>query len=138
MITANLNSTGVRWVAQIAVYNCTVKYQPIRRSLYCDYLLWHLADPQCYTKSIDISSLNAMTSSISAINDRSNILDLALVANINTTNLKDKDINVIDSKSLVNDQINDKVVGPAYNAVNLYICSSLKQQGAIPEKLDYY
>ena len=58
-----------------------------------------------------------MTSSISAIIHGSNLLDPALVASINTINLKDKDINVIDSKSLFNDQIKDRVIGPVYNAV---------------------
>ena len=66
-------------------------------------------------------------------NHRSNILDPALVANINNTNLKDKNINIIDSKCLINYQINERVVGPVYNAINLHIRPSVKEQRAIPE-----
>ena len=88
----------MRWMAPVADYNFTVKYLPS--------LSRHAVDPQCYTESVNILLLNAMTNSISAINHSNDILDPALVANINTINLKDKVIKVIDSKSLVDDQIN--------------------------------
>ena len=68
LTTAKLNATGLRWVAELANFNFTIKYRPGKAAVDCDYLSRNSLDFEHvmheYTKSVDPSVVTATVNAL--------------------------------------------------------------------------
>ena len=123
LTSAKLNATGMRWVAELANYNFSIKYKPGKENIDSDFLSRNAVPFDQYKKQcikdIDLSTATAITSSITDSHDHCWLQNVS--TNINTINMlnfePEDPVNIIDHQILSCDQLNDNTISPIYKCV---------------------
>ena len=117
LTTAKLNATGLRWVAELADYDFTIKYKPGKKNIDADYLSRRSLTidefMQACTEEYKPEELSCVISSINVSPIPSYHVSLCKL----TAPEVNSSIPAVAAVDLCNDQKNDEVIGLVYNAV---------------------
>ena len=119
LTTAKLNSTGMRWVAELANFNFTIKYRSGKENVDADYLSRHPLSATNLVKEcineVDFKVINAVLKSTS-VPDDGNITAMSIHANVNQLSYGESSTK-ISFDDLKKHQVEDSTIGPVYRLV---------------------
>ena len=122
LTTAKLNATGLRWVADLAEFNFTIKYRPGKENVDADCLSRKPLELSELKRKCTESMEPASVAAVFVAREDSD----ALVSVINRIDASicelaapDSDLVVVEKKELVKEQETDEVVGPVRKLVLL-------------------
>ena len=116
LTTAKLNAVGLRWVAELADFNFTIKYRPGKVNIDADYLSRNAMEIDDFIKECtevcEPEMIDTVISAVTACSER--------LCNVSVEKLilkPEEDVLRIEKVDLVNAQKNDDTIGPVYQAV---------------------
>ena len=131
LTTAKLNATGLRWVADLAEFDFTIKYRPGKENVDADCLSrkpLELSElkKKC-TESVEPSSVAAVLVGLkSDVGDMFPAVLTKIEASMCEITVPSDDIIVVDRGDLVKEQDLDEVIGP----VRKFVLSGCKPKGS--------
>ena len=122
LTSAKLNATGLRWVADLAEYDFSIKYRPGRENVDADCLSrkpLELSDLQkMCTESVEPSSVAAvMVNAKNMKNDDGVVLQCRIEASVCELHDSSEDVLQVSKEELIEEQKKDPVVGPVRQCV---------------------
>ena len=115
MTSAKLNASGLRWVAELSHYNFIIKYRPGKKNIDADYLSRNSLDLEKLIKhcTVEISPENIKI--LNSVGDNVITTHNVSVNHLQLNDLKSKA--PVAAKQLSEEQQNDPIISPVYNAV---------------------